>query len=156
MALIPMMVNAQKVSIDNIGKAWLRSSGPIIKSNEVQGYYFFYRLDEKSKKTRVYLLDIYDENLESVAKKRIVGSKSLTLMESAFDGENIMFKFYDAKERKFSFRVYDQKAEFVNKKDREVDFRSISQQEKMYLMQLGQGGDDVQSNQTLFAIPNKK
>lgn len=146
MAIVPIMVNAQQISMENIGKAGLRNSGPIIKNNEVQGYYFFYRLDEKSKKTRVYLLDIYDENLESIAKKRITGSKYLYLMESAFDGENVMFKFYDGKERRFSFRVYNQQAEFVTKKDREWDKRNST---------LTVVGDDVQSNSALFAIPNK-
>ena len=51
---------AQTYSLENIKKDYTRGSGPIVKNNQVSGYYFFNFIDKKDKKTNNYRLSITD------------------------------------------------------------------------------------------------
>ncbi len=56
-------LNAQTQVLNNVLSAKTRGTGAIIKENTVMGYYSFYELDKKDRKTRNYQLSIYDQNL---------------------------------------------------------------------------------------------
>jgi Family of unknown function (DUF6770) len=140
-------IQAQKTSFEGVTKIKLKSSGPIINNGIVQGYYFFYMLDKIDKKTRAYQLDILDQNLERISRKKITGSKYFTLVEGVYNGNSIMLKFHDIKEGKFEFRIYDKNSEQKSKKVIDV--------EKGQMASLTKGSDGEIVGNYLFSVPNK-
>ena len=108
---------AQKASFENALRVQLRNTGAIVDNNEVKGYYMFYMTDRVDKNTNSYLLRILDANLNEIGSQKIKDTKYLFLQEGAFNGNTIMLKFYEAKERKLVFRRYDNTAKLINKKN---------------------------------------
>lgn len=107
---------AQKLKLDDVMTVEVRGTGPIIKGNEVQGYYMFYQLDRADRKNNNYRIVFLDQNLTKLAQKDFTGSKYLYLQEASFDGEFVMLKFYEAKERLVELRKYDASAVMKSKK----------------------------------------
>lgn len=142
-------VIAQNSSLENVKRFRLRSSGAIINDGVVQGYYFFYKMDRKSRKTNVYGLQILDQNLEKVALKKIEGPKHLVLQEGVYNGKTIMLKFYDRKGKKYDFKQYDAEANLVTSKSMDVKRRYAASSKK------STGSDDEIDGVSLFSIPGK-
>src|SRR5690606_34399499 len=86
----PSLAFAQKVTISDVLKVTVRGIGPIIKGNEVQGYYMFYQLDKADKANNNYQIKFLDQNLNEVATTKLTDSKYLYLQEASFDGEFVM------------------------------------------------------------------
>lgn len=103
--LISTIIAAQDMIIEGVEKAWLQSSGIIEQEGDVVGYYFFYGLKKKKGK-RTYKLKIYDYELEQIAENEIIGSTRLSLEESAFDGKNLIFKFYNPLRYEFEYMIF--------------------------------------------------
>ena len=95
-----------KMSIDNIRSIYLRNTGPIIANEEIKGYFSFYQSDKIDKHTNEYTLQILDENLNKVKSIKFTDSKNIALLESSYNGSDIMFMFFSKDERLLHFRVY--------------------------------------------------
>jgi len=109
----------------------------------------FFETDKIDKKTRAYTLKILDNNLEEVARKKIRGKPYTELVEAAFNGKNIMLKFYDAKENQYKFKSYDMtgmRAKGATRKLSKKEYRA-----PFYFQ--GKRGDN--HGNALFAIPDK-
>lgn len=97
---------AQTFSIDNIVKISARSLNAIKEGTEVKGYYFLYISDKIDKRTNEYTLKIFDDNLKSIKDIKFQDSKDIVVLESEFNGADLMFLFYNTKERTFDFQIY--------------------------------------------------
>lgn len=114
---------AQSESFDDVTKIYTRNMGPIIKDKEVKGYYMFYEVDKVDRKTREYLLQIMDANLNLLGSKKIVDSKYVVLYEASYNGSVILMKFYNVRDKIVIYRAYDENAELVYRKTRELEKR---------------------------------
>jgi len=112
---------AQNKTLSDVLSINLRSLGPILENNAVKGYYMFYKVDKKDRKTNNYLLKILDQDLNEVSSKRISGSRYLNLIGGMYNGENVLLKFSDPKEKKLTFRQYNKQAELISKKTTDYD-----------------------------------
>ncbi len=113
-------LDAQKTSFNDVMRVKLRNMGPIIKDKQVNGYYLFYKVDKVDRKTNSYKLQILDQNLESIATKKINDTKYLYLLEGSYNGNAIMLKFYDSKERIVKYKMYDPNGELITSKSQEL------------------------------------
>jgi len=106
-------LSAQTVTLEGVERASLRGSGAFIQNDEVAGYYFFYGLKRKKGK-RPYILEIYDQDMNKTATEEMLSKPSLYLEQAAFDGENMIFKFFDNFASEDIYATYNQQAEFLN------------------------------------------
>lgn len=141
--------NSQSGSIEDVVSVQLTNVGPIQGENGVAGYYMFFETDKIDKKTRAYTLKILDNNLEEVARKKIRGKPNTELVEAAFNGQNIMLKFYDQKEKQYKFKAYGMDGERGKGATRNL---SKKEYRAPFYFQ-GKKGDN--HGNALFAIPNK-
>jgi hypothetical protein len=125
-----LCVQAQKLSIDNVYKVSLRNSDAIKEGTEVKGYYFFYVSDKLDRKTNEYTLRITDNNLTKLKEIKFVDSKDVYMLESSFNGTDLIFLIFNEDARTFEYQVYgaDGKKKFVYN-------RELSKKEKRYLEQ---------------------
>lgn len=100
----------------------IRSSGVIKKNNVVKGYFNFYEFDKVDHDTRVFKLNLLDENLNTLGTKEILGPKDWALVSSGFDGNDFCFKFWNEKEKTFELRVYDQQGNQVNARTLKINY----------------------------------
>ncbi|MCG2613710.1 hypothetical protein LZZ85_05435 [Terrimonas sp. NA20] len=121
-------LNAQKLSIENVYKMTLRNSDAIREGSEVKGYYFFYVSDKIDRKTNEYTLQITDNNLKKLKDIKFQDSKDVTILESSFNGTDLIFLFYNSDARTFEYQVYgaDGKRKFTYN-------RELSKKERRYL-----------------------
>lgn len=122
--------NAQKMSIDNVRRIGSRSFSPIKEGTDVKGYYFFYISDKIDKKTNEYTLRIVDNNLKVLQDIKFQDSKYVSILESSFNGTDLIFLFYNSDEKTFEYQVYgaDGKKKFAYT-------RELSKKEKRFLEQ---------------------
>jgi hypothetical protein len=143
------VIHAQnKLSIDKVYSVVLRNSGPIVEAEQIKGYYFFYQSDKIDKKTNEYTLQILDENLNKVKDIKFNDSKTISLLESSYNGSSMMFAFYDNDQNMLDYRIYnlDGKKSFTYSKP--LDKLS----ESYFRMLLAQKSEDEGDNQNLFDI----
>ena len=101
---------AQSKTLDNITSFSLRNSGSILNDNEnIEGYYFFYKVDKLKKGKREFAIQILDKDLNVIATKSIIGGKYMNLVSSDYNNKEIAFVFSDFKERKFRYVTFDKK-----------------------------------------------
>ncbi|RZK01010.1 MAG: hypothetical protein EOO46_20765 [Flavobacterium sp.] len=119
---------AQTLSIENVQKVSLRNTDAIKEGTEVKGYYFFYVSDKIDKKTNEYTLQITDNNLKKLKDIKFEDSKDLSILESSFNGTDLIFLMYNSKERTFEHQVFgaDGKKKFSYT-------RELSKKEKRFL-----------------------
>jgi hypothetical protein len=139
-----------KLSIDNVVSAYLRNSGPIIFQEEIKGYFLFYQSDKVDKKTNEYTLQILDDNVNKVKEIRFTDAKNINLLESAYNGSDIMFMFYNRDERLIEYRVYavDGKAKFNYQLP--LEKKSIA-----YIDAYSATNTEESQNKNLFSIEGK-
>jgi len=102
------VVKSQQKKISGIDNISVRSTGDIVNSNDdVTGYYLFYKTDKVDHKMNAYDIVILDGNLKQTARKRIIETKNTTLIESAYNGKYLIFKFLDTKEDVVRYRIMD-------------------------------------------------
>lgn len=141
---------AQKLSLENVRTVSLRSTGAIKSNEEVKGYFTFYQGDKIDRKTNEYALQIMDENLNKVKEVRFTDAKNVQLLESAFSGTDLIFKFFDAEQKLIDYRVYgfDGKQKFNYQ--REVDKKT-----KKYMEQTSAFLRDGAENKSIYAVGDK-
>ncbi len=140
-------LQAQKVSFDDVLTIELKNMGTIIKDNEVNGYFLFYKVDKVDRNTNAYLLRILDANLNEVSSNKITESKYFSLQEASYDGQSILLKFFDTKEKQAIFYQYDQNAKLKSKKTFPLSRQEI-------YMANAQNSDEIKSY-SLFDLENK-
>ena len=106
-------LQAQKQVLNDVLSAKTRGTGAIIQENTVTGYFSFYQLDKKDRKTRNYQLNIYDQNLAPLSSKKFSSQEDLEAIEAAYNGDLIVIKFFDDKSDNYVFKTYNQNAEQV-------------------------------------------
>lgn len=121
MTFIAIQSFGQSITFDDIRSIRLRNSGAILDNNEVKGYYLFYETDKVDRKNRAYELTILDQNLNKVATKKIVDSKYLILQAASYNGQTIMLKFFNVKDKIVSFEAFDREAKLAKKHSRELE-----------------------------------
>ncbi len=122
-----VQLDAQKVTFDNVVKAKLTSSGPITESGQVKGYFFFYEIDKVDRKNRAYMLEILDENMVKVGKKKLIKPKTTLLTEAAYNGEVFLFSFVDPKKKTLNLVTYDKTMARKGSRKYELDKWGMSQ-----------------------------
>lgn len=145
--------NAQSISIDNVRRMALRTTDAIKEGTDVKGYYFFYVSDKIDKKTNEYTLRILDNNLKVLKDIKFQDSKDVTILESSFNGTDLIFLFYNEHDRTFEYQVYGangQKKPFSYSRD-------LSKKEKRYLeaTYLQSADDEDQTYKGLYPIEGK-
>lgn len=140
---------AQDQSLSKVMSINLKNIAPIYENEEVKGYYMFYEVEKKDRKTKRYLLQFLDNNLNVMAKKYITGSNYLTLVEGHYNGENILMKFADPKEKLLTFRQYNTSAELISKTTKEYNPRYTSYSSD------GKGANMTSVGAGVLPIPNQ-
>jgi hypothetical protein len=139
-----------KMSIDNIRSVYLRNSGSIIANEEIKGYFTFYQSDKIDKHTNEYTLQILDENLNKVKNFKFTDSKNIALLESSYNGSDIMFMFHDEDQKMLDYRVYglDGKQKFNYQ-------RPIDKKTKKYIEQTLAMHTEETQNKNLYSIEDR-
>ena len=120
-------LNAQKVTFDNVVKVRLQNSGPILDNEQVKGYYFFYEVDKVDRKSRAYMLQILDENMKEVSKRKFIKSKHTSLTEAAYNGNAFLFSFIDFKKKILDLVSYDKEMKRLGSRAYKLDKWGMSQ-----------------------------
>jgi hypothetical protein len=135
---------AQEQTINNVGRTSLRNLGEIFENEDVRGYYFFYESDKVDRLNRIYEVVIWDENLKEVTSKQMQENKNVYLLESAYNGSAILFKFYDRKEKQVIYRTIDNKGNMSERITRPA--------EKMELYSYNAAITNNSENMSLFPV----
>ncbi len=145
-AISPLLVQSQNVKISDVLKVSMRGVGPVVKGNEVQGYYMFYQLDKADKANNNYQIKFIDQNLNEIANAKLTDSKYLYLQEASFDSQFVMLKFWEAKEKQIQLRKYDGTGKQVSKK-----IITLSQRGEFYQFYTTGAEGEIQG-ESLFAL----
>jgi hypothetical protein len=141
---------SQKLSIENVHKVSLRNSDAIKEGTEVKGYYFFYVSDKIDKKTNEYTLQITDNNLKKLKDIKFQDSKNVSVLESSFNGTDLIFLLYNDKERTFEYQTYG-----ADGKKKNTYLRQLTKKEERYLETSYLSVDDEQTYKGLYPIEGK-
>ncbi len=119
---------AQLSAIDNVYKINIRNTDAIREGSEVKGYYFFYASDKVDKQNYEYTLQITDDNLKKLKEVKFVDDKKMNLLESSFNGTDLIFLFYNKEDKTLDYQVFgaDGKKKFNY-------MRQLTNKEKRYL-----------------------
>lgn len=128
---------AQEATFSQIKSATRKNFGEIISDGKITGYYVFYESDKVDRKNRRYDVEVLDENLKSVAKDEIVETKYTQLLETAYNGSHLLFKFLDTKNKTVSYRLMDSEGEISKPVTRETSKYEL----QLYMAVLNQQGD---------------
>jgi len=115
----------QETSIKNIRAIKLKNVGTLMDGGEGNGYYAFYEVEKKDKKTRAYSVKFLDANMNEIGKKTITGTKFLSLVDGEYNGDNLFLKFIDIKESEITYRQYSKSGELLSKITEEVKYKEL-------------------------------
>jgi hypothetical protein len=143
-------IGQSKLSIENIKSVYLRNSGPIISAEEIKGYFLFYQSDKVDKHTNEYTLQILDENVNKVKEIKFTDSKNIQLLESSYNGSDIMFMFYDTDQKLMDYRTYgmDGKQKFSYQ-------QPIDKKSKTYIDQILARNTEETQSKNLYGIEDQ-
>ncbi len=128
-----MLAAGQNLSFENIQKVELRNSGAIREGTEVKGYFFFYASDKIDKHTNEYTLQITDNNLVKLKDIKLQDSKDVRILESSFNGTDIIILFFNEKTRMFDYHIYGADAKKKYSYMRELSKKEVKYLESTYL-----------------------
>jgi hypothetical protein len=141
----------QKLSIENVQKLALRSSDAIREGSEVKGYFFFYISDKIDKRTNEYTLQITDNNLNKIKDIKFQDSKDVTVLESSFNGTDLIFLLYNDDARTFDYQVYGADGKKKYAYNRQLTKKEEKYLEATYLQNI----DDENNYKGLYPIEGK-
>ncbi|GAA4274991.1 DUF6770 family protein [Aquimarina gracilis] len=114
MLLCLSFASAQEKTINEITSFKIRNSGTLMdKTNNVDGYYFFYEVDKLKKGQKEYAIQILDNNLNDVATKSYVDNKNTFLVQSKFNNQALIFAMTNYKEKFYKLITFDRQANQV-------------------------------------------
>jgi hypothetical protein len=126
---------AQDYEFKNITKATKKSSGSIYNDNVLTGYYFFYLVDKLEGGKRGYRIEVLDANLKLTFSESLPMNQRTILLETAYNGNNMLFKFYDGVEHRVEYRILDKEGKMSKPIHRELD----KYEDKLYRYQASTG-----------------
>lgn len=138
-----------KLTIEDVRSVYIRNNGEIMDGEELKGYFTFYISDKKDRKTNEYTVQIMDANLNKIKDIVFEDDKNVQILESSYNGESIMFLFYNRKEKTLEYRAYSFEGKMLSTYTKELTRRSKMLIETTY----GQKSDDGQ-NEALFSVGN--
>jgi len=112
--LLSSSLLAQNRTLNDVMSIKLKSMGPIYNDSEVNGYYLFYETSEPKKGEKYYMLNILDQNLNEVVKKKLTEAHRTDLVNGVYNGKILMLEFRDHKN--LYCRQYDNKGDLVSTK----------------------------------------
>jgi hypothetical protein len=139
-----------KLSLDNVVSVQLRNAGPIIANEEIKGYFLFYQSDKIDRMTNEYTLQIMDENVNKIRDIKFTDAKNIYLLESSFNGSEIMFLFFSKDERLIQYRVYG-----IDGKEKASYRRILDMRAMFYFEQSVAASSEDNQNSSLFGVNNK-
>jgi hypothetical protein len=143
-------VNAQKMTVENVHKASPRNAAAIKEGSEVKGYYFFFISDKIDKKTNEYTLRITDNTLKLLKDVKFQDSKHVYILESSFNGTDLIFLLYNDDERTFEYQVYG-----ADGKKKHNYMRQLTKKEERFLEATYLAmDDDEETYKGLYPIEN--
>lgn len=141
---------AQNLSIENVYKVALRNSDAIKEGSEVKGYYFFYVSDKIDKKTNEYTLQITDQTLKKLKDVKFQDSKDVSIIESSFNGTDLIFLLYNDDARTFEYQVYG-----ADGKKKYTYNRQLSKKEKRFLEASYLNDDEDKNYKGLYPVEGR-
>ncbi|MGE0587445.1 MAG: DUF6770 family protein [Cyclobacteriaceae bacterium] len=105
--LVFNLAAAQSLVKEGVVKMKFRNAGEIIKSGQVNGYYFFLDMERTDKTNNNFQVAVYDENLREINSIVIKRPRSYVLVEGSFNGEAFGFMFYDPKAKSVELVGFD-------------------------------------------------
>ncbi len=149
--LATMVVTAQRVNVENILKPHKASFGAIKEGTDVKGYYFFWASDKVDKSDYEWTLRITDISLKTLKEVKMQESKDITILETSFNGTDLIMLFYNDKENTFDYQVYG-----ADGKKKYNYLRELTKKEERYLefSYLG-SDDDEETYKGLYPIEGK-
>jgi hypothetical protein len=149
--LIHNFVSAQKVSVENVLKPFKTNFGAIKEGTDVKGYYFFWASDKIDKSTYEWTLRITDVALKTLKEVKLQESKKTRILETSFNGTDLMMLFYDDDENTFDYQVYG-----ADGKKKYNYTRQITKKEERYLkMSYLAVEDDEKNYKGLYPVEGK-
>ena len=139
--LAALSTQAQTLTIENVQKVTLRNSDAIKEGSEVKGYYFFYVSDKIDRKTNEYTLQIADNNLKKLKDIKFQDSKDIRILESSFNGTDLIFLFYNDDARTLEYQVFGADGKRKNTYTRELSKKDKRYLEATYLATNDEDGD---------------
>jgi len=139
-----------KLSIDNVRQIYIRNSGEIMDGEELKGYFTFYVSDKVDRKTNEYTVQILDNNLNKVKDIVFEDDKNVEVLESSYNGNSIMFLFFNDKEKTLEYRAYGFDGKMKSTYTKELTKRSRNLIEETYGSKSEEG-----SNEALFSVGDK-
>jgi hypothetical protein len=107
---------AQNLSRTGVASIKVRNTGAVLQHGEVKGYYYFYNLEKKDRKTNNYLLSVSDENLREVNSVTITRPSNYQLIESSYNGSAFLFLFFDPRSKNTEMISYDNQLKQIGQK----------------------------------------
>ena len=136
-----------KLSIDKVYSVYLRNSGAIMNKNQIKGYFLLYQSDKIDRHTNEYTLQILDENLNKVKDIKFEDSKSISLLESAYNGSSISFLFKNEDQKTLDMKIYDFDGKLKYTYSRDFDRRTDDLMKQYVTMRTDEG-----TNRNVFDI----
>lgn len=137
------------LTIENVNSISIRNSGYILDGEEIRGYFTFYVSDKVDRKTNEYTLQILDQNLQKIKSIVFEDDKNIQILESSYNGNSIMFLFYNRSEKYLEYRTYGFDGKQKSTYTREIDKRTKQLIETTYGTKSEEG-----SNEALFSVNN--
>ncbi|MBI5857968.1 MAG: hypothetical protein HZB42_10035 [Sphingobacteriales bacterium] len=128
---------AQKMTVENVHKASARNAAAIKQGSDAKGYYFFFISDKIDKKTNEYTLRITDNTLKVLKDVKFQDSKHVYILESSFNGTDLIFLFYNDDENTFEYQVYG-----ADGKKKHTYNRQLSKKDERFLKNTYLSADD--------------
>jgi len=113
-----------KATIESVVSVSMRNSGSIVADGQIKGYYFFYLSDKVDRKTNEYGLQLLDANLNTLKTVKFTDDKDIVLLESSYNGNSLMFMFYNDDDRTLTYRAYNIDGTKTFEYSRELDKKS--------------------------------
>lgn len=147
LALVCFSAYAQKVSVENLVKPLTTDFGAIKEGTEVKGYYLFWASDKIDKKSYEWTLRITDPALKTLKEIKMQESKDIAILETSFNGTDLIILFYNDDSRTFDYQVYG-----ADGKKKWTYMRQLTKKEEKYLEATYLLNDDEQTYKGLFPI----
>ncbi len=105
---------SQTKVIEDIADYKLLNNGVLSNNdNSVDGYYFFYKVDDLEDRKTEYAIIILDKNLNETARKSYIGAQNSKLIQGVFDGNQISFLFMNEPKKFLKIIGFDRKGKEV-------------------------------------------
>jgi len=138
-----------KISFENVRTTYIRNTGEIVDGEELKGYFSFYVTDKKDRKTNAYAIQVMDNNLNKIKEIEFEDSKDIEILESSYNGNSIMFLFYNDKEKTLEYRSYGFDGKQKSTYTKEINNRTKWLIESTYGTKSEEG-----QNEAIFSVGN--